>query len=132
MNTGSAAAQNMREAAKEAREAIHEARKAASESAEDLQKDVQALRDDFRKLAEKVTGILADKGGTAWQRAKAGVDEAVAEMRDEHGAEATVEALRDVSEHFVGALDESIKTRPYTTLALAAGLGFLLGAILRR
>jgi ElaB/YqjD/DUF883 family membrane-anchored ribosome-binding protein len=131
MNTGSAAAENMREAAKEAREAIHEARKAASESAGDLQKDIQALRDDFRKLAEKVGAIFADKGGTAWRHAKAGVDEAVSEMRDQHGAEATVDALRDVSEHFAGALDESIKTRPYTTLALAAGLGFLLGAVLR-
>jgi ElaB/YqjD/DUF883 family membrane-anchored ribosome-binding protein len=131
MNTGSAAAENMREATKEAREAIHEARKAASESAGDLQKDIQALRDDFRKLAEKVGAIFADKGDTAWQRAKAGVDEAVSEMRDQHGAEATVDALRDVSEHFAGALDESIKTRPYTTLALAAGLGFLLGAVLR-
>jgi ElaB/YqjD/DUF883 family membrane-anchored ribosome-binding protein len=132
MNTGSAASQNMREAAKEAREGIHEARKAASESAEDLQKDLQALRDDFRKLAEKVAGIFADKGGTAWQRAKAGVDEAVSELRDGDGAQATVDALHDVSKHFVGALDESIKTRPYATLALAAGVGFLLGAILRR
>jgi len=132
MNTGSAAAQNMREAAKEARDAIHEAGKAAFESAEDLQKDIAALRDDFRKLAEKVAGILADKGGTAWQRAKAGVDEAVAELRDKHGEGPKVDALRDVSEHFVEALDESLKTRPYTTLALAAGVGFLLGAVLRR
>jgi len=131
MNTGSTASQNMREAAKEAREGIHEARKAAFESAEDLQKDMQALRDDFRKLADKVAGIFADKGGAAWQRAKAGVDEAVSEIREKHGEGATADALRDVSEHFAGAIDESIKTRPYTTLALAAGLGFLLGAVLR-
>ena len=132
MNTGSAAAQNMREAAKEAREAIHEARQAAFESADDLQKDMQALRDDFRKLAEKVAGILTGRGGTAWQRAKAGVDEAVAEMREQHSADAAVDALHDVSEHFVAVLDESLRKRPYTTLALAAGVGFLLGAILRR
>lgn len=127
MNSGSAAAHNMREAAKEAREAIDEARKAAFDSAEDLQKDVRALRDDFRKLAEKLSNILADKGGSAWQRAKSGIDQAAAE-----GPDATADALRNVSEHLTAAIDESIKNRPYMTLAFVAGVGFLLGAILRR
>ena len=35
--------------------------------------------------------------------------------------------VREVSDHFVEALDESIKTRPYTTLAIVAGLAFLFG-----
>jgi len=30
------------------------------------------------------------------------------------------------------AIDESLKTRPYTTLALAVGIGFLLGTTWRR
>ena len=42
------------------------------------------------------------------------------------------DALREVSDHFVEAIDESIKTRPYTTLAIAAGLGFLFGMTWRR
>ena len=33
-------------------------------------------------------------------------------------------AMREVSDNFVEAIDESIKTRPYTTLAIVAGLGF--------
>jgi len=40
--------------------------------------------------------------------------------------------MREVSDHFVDAIDESIKTRPYTTLAIVAGLGFLFGATWRR
>jgi ElaB/YqjD/DUF883 family membrane-anchored ribosome-binding protein len=37
-----------------------------------------------------------------------------------------------VSDHFVEALDESIKKRPYTTLAIVAGIAFLFGAAWRR
>jgi ElaB/YqjD/DUF883 family membrane-anchored ribosome-binding protein len=33
--------------------------------------------------------------------------------------------------HVVNAIDESIKTRPYTTLAIAFGLGFLFGVTRR-
>jgi ElaB/YqjD/DUF883 family membrane-anchored ribosome-binding protein len=43
-----------------------------------------------------------------------------------------VDAMREVSDKFVEAVDESIKNRPYTTLAMAIGLGFLFGATWRR
>jgi ElaB/YqjD/DUF883 family membrane-anchored ribosome-binding protein len=119
----------MREAANEARDDVG---RAASESAEDLQADLRALREDFRKLAEKVAGILGARGAAAWQQAKSGVDEAVSDFRERHADDDPVEALREVSQHVVGVIDESIKTRPYVTLALAAGVGFILGAALRR
>jgi ElaB/YqjD/DUF883 family membrane-anchored ribosome-binding protein len=37
-------------------------------------------------------------------------------------------AMRDVSDNFIEALDASLKNRPYATLAIVAGLGFLFGA----
>jgi hypothetical protein len=40
--------------------------------------------------------------------------------------------MRDVSDNFVDALDESIKTRPYSTLALVAAASFIFGAAWRR
>ena len=43
-----------------------------------------------------------------------------------------VGAMRDVSDNFVEAIDESLKNRPYTTLAIVAGLGFLFGATWKR
>jgi len=43
-----------------------------------------------------------------------------------------VEAVREVRGNFGDAIDRSLRERPYTTLALAAGLGFLLGAIWAR
>ena len=92
--------------------------------------DLQALRDDFARLAEQVGDILADKGNAAWRRAKSSVDGVVSDAQDK-GREAA-DAVREVSDNFVDAIDESIKNRPYTTLALVAGLGFLFGATWRR
>jgi ElaB/YqjD/DUF883 family membrane-anchored ribosome-binding protein len=37
-------------------------------------------------------------------------------------------AFTDVADTFGDAVEESIKTRPYATLAVAAGIGFLFGA----
>ena len=123
MNTASTASQNIRETAQDAR-------KAAAESAGDIESDLQALRDDFRRLAEQVADIVAGTGNAAWRRAKASMEEAVSEAEDK-GREA-VDAVRQVSDHFVEAIDESLKARPYTTLAIVAGLAFLFGATWRR
>ena len=43
-----------------------------------------------------------------------------------------VDAVREVGDNMAHAIDESLKTRPYTTLALAVGIGFLFGATWRR
>src|SRR5580658_10008302 len=123
MSTASTAANNAGETAKEA---IREARKAASAASGNLEADLQALRDEFAKLADQVAGPV----NAAWRRAKASIDDAVAEAEDK-GREAA-SAVCEVSGHFVDAIDESIKTRPYTTLAIVAGIAFLFGATWRR
>jgi len=43
-----------------------------------------------------------------------------------------VRAVRDVRDNVADAIDKSLDERPYTTLALAVGIGFLLGAIWAR
>ncbi len=130
MNTASTATQNARETANDAREAVHDDRKAAFATAGNLEADLQALRTDFRRLADQVADIVTNTGNTAWRHAKSTMDEAVSDAQDK-GQEAA-SAVREVSDHFVEALDESIKTRPYATLALVAGLAFLFGATWRR
>jgi len=40
--------------------------------------------------------------------------------------------VRAVGDNLVNAVDDSLKKRPYTTLALAIGIGFLFGATWRR
>lgn len=130
MSSASTASSNLRESANDAREGIHDIGKAAADASGNMQKDLQALRDDFSRLAEQVAGILTDRGNAAWQRARAGVDDVLADAQD-RGREAA-DAVREVSDNFVEALDDSIKTRPYATLAVVAALGFLFGATWRR
>ncbi len=127
MSTASTAAGNAGETASDA---IREARKATSAASGNLEGDLQTLREEFARLADQVAGIVAGSSSAAWRRAKSGIDEAVAEAEDK-GREAA-SAMREVSGHFVDAIDESIKTRPYTTLAFVAGIAFLFGATWRR
>jgi ElaB/YqjD/DUF883 family membrane-anchored ribosome-binding protein len=130
MNTASTAAPSFRDTAKEAREGVREVRQAAAKSSAEIQDDLQKLRDDFHSLADQVAEIVANRGSAAWSHAKSTVDDVLSDAQDK-GRDAA-SAVREVSDHFVDAIDESIKTRPYTTLALVAGIAFLFGAMWRR
>jgi ElaB/YqjD/DUF883 family membrane-anchored ribosome-binding protein len=121
---------SMRETAKDAREAVRETGKAASAASGDIQNDLQALRDDVAKLGRQVGDILSNTGNVALKRAKSSLDNVMSDAGDK-GREA-VDAVREVSDGLVSAIDDSLKRRPYTTLALVAGLGFLFGATWRR
>jgi ElaB/YqjD/DUF883 family membrane-anchored ribosome-binding protein len=130
MASASTVSGNLRDSAQEAREGMGDIGKASAAASNDMQKDMQTLRDDFARLAQQVADIVANRGGAAWQRARSGVDDVVSDAQD-RGREA-VDAMREVSDKFVEAVDESIKNRPYVTLAMAIGLGFLFGATWRR
>lgn len=54
----------------------------------------------------------------------------VSEVEDK-GREA-LEAVNDVRDNMAIAIEKSLKKRPYTTLVLAVGVGFLLGALWAR
>jgi ElaB/YqjD/DUF883 family membrane-anchored ribosome-binding protein len=130
MSTVSSASQTVRDTVKDAREAVHDARHAASESSAGMQADLQTLRDDFRRLADQVADILSASGGTAWRRAKSTVNDAMSDAQGK-GRDAA-DTVREISDHLAGTIDESIKNRPYATLALVAGAAFLFGAMWRR
>jgi ElaB/YqjD/DUF883 family membrane-anchored ribosome-binding protein len=130
MTSASTVSSNMRDTATDAREGAREIGKAAADAADNAQGDLQSLRDDFGRLAEQVADIIADKGNAAWQRAKSSMDDVVSDAQGK-GREAA-DAMREVSDNFVEAIDESIKTRPYATLAIVAGIAFLFGATWRR
>jgi ElaB/YqjD/DUF883 family membrane-anchored ribosome-binding protein len=40
-----------------------------------------------------------------------------------------VKAVGEVGDNLANAIDNSLEKRPYTTLALAVGIGFILGAM---
>src|SRR5262249_23598790 len=108
---------------KEAKDGARESAKAASEASGEIQADLAALRDDVSKLASQLADIIAARGGAVWRKAKENVGD--------KGMEA-VGAGREVGDNMVDAVDESLKRRPYTTLAIAAAIGFLFGATWRR
>ncbi len=62
--------------------------------------------DQFKKVADRVEGLASD---------------AVDQLRDTGAGE--------VAGNLKGAVDKSVKDQPLTTLAVAAGLGFVIGAL---
>jgi ElaB/YqjD/DUF883 family membrane-anchored ribosome-binding protein len=114
----------------EAKEAAKDARKAGAAASGDIQEDLAALRADISRLTQQLASIVGSRGNAAWRRARTNVEGVVSDVQDK-GMEA-VDAVREVGDNMVDAIDESLNKRPYTTLALALTLGFIFGATWRR
>ena len=133
-NTSSTMRDTVRDTVRDAKDAVRESGKAASAASGDIQADLEALRNDVAHLASQIADIFSSKGNAAWSRAASNLKsnvEGVVTDASAKGQEA-VDAVREVGDNIADAIDESLKTRPYTTLALAAGIGFLFGVIWRR
>jgi ElaB/YqjD/DUF883 family membrane-anchored ribosome-binding protein len=84
---------------------------------------------------------LASKGAAAYREVKASIESVIADAGEkgqqalnyagQKGQEA-MDNVREVGDTLTVAIEKSVTKRPYTTLALAVGLGFLFGAIWRR
>ena len=129
-NTSGTMRETVRETVRDAKDAARESGKAASAASGDIQADLEALRSDVVRLGNQIADIFASKGGVAWSRARSNVEGVMSDVGAK-GQEA-VAAVRDVGDNVVDAIDESLKKRPYTTLAVAAAIGFLFGATWRR
>ena len=118
-----------RDTVKDAKDAVKETVKAASAASGDIKTDLEALRGDVARLTEQISEIISSKGSATWDRAKANIDGVISDV--EHKGQEAVEAVREVGDNMKDALDESLKKRPYTTLVIAFGLGFLFGVMRR-
>jgi len=103
----------------------------------DVEKQLEVLRGDIAELTQQVADLIGQAKDDAMaqvkgqaRRAKATVDSALSDAQ-ETGREA-VDAFRDVADTFGDAVEDSLKKRPYATLAMVAGIGFLFGAAWRR
>jgi ElaB/YqjD/DUF883 family membrane-anchored ribosome-binding protein len=109
----------------------------ARSAVDDIRSDLQSLREDISHLAEQVGNAVSEGGDDALGEAKAQLRrirenvDAIISGAGEKGREAR-EAVMDVTENFTDALEESLQSRPLTTLALAIGVGFAFGATWRR
>ncbi len=113
----------IRDNVKEVCKAAQESTKAASKTSEDMQADLEALRDDFLHLAEQLGLIVSKRSTRAWKRTKEGVGDVCADAET---------LARKAGGELNDLVQESLQTRPFTMLAIAAGVGFLVGASWRR
>jgi len=81
-------------------------------------------------MKEKATGQfekMADKATDKFKSVAEGA-ESVANRAMDQGREAA-EGMQEVAGNIKGAVDRSVKDQPMATLAMAAVVGFVLGAI---
>lgn len=95
-----------------------------------IDREVENLKDDISKLTQQVATLVSTTGNAAFRRARKNLDGVVAGASDK-GQEA-VDAVKDVTQTIGDAVEDAVYKRPVTTLAMAAGIGFLIGAIWRR
>jgi ElaB/YqjD/DUF883 family membrane-anchored ribosome-binding protein len=106
-------------------------------TAADIEHQIETIRADVSKLTQQMADLAAETKDTAMAQVKTQVrraqDAANTAISDAQasGREA-VDAFRDVADTFGDAVDDSLKRRPYATLAVAAGIGFLFGVAWKR
>jgi ElaB/YqjD/DUF883 family membrane-anchored ribosome-binding protein len=104
---------------------------------ERLEKDVAAVKNDISALTDQITDALNAFAGTAgkqarrgYKQARANVDSAVDDISERGGA--VMDAAQDAAYSIEESLEDVIQQRPLATVALALGLGFLIGVTWRR
>jgi ElaB/YqjD/DUF883 family membrane-anchored ribosome-binding protein len=70
---------------------------------------------------------LADKAANLAEKTGERIERTVQNFADQ-GRQAT-EQVQEVAGNFKTAVDKSVKDQPLTTLAVAAGIGFVIGAL---
>ena len=99
---------------------------AGMRSTADLESDIRQLREDFAKLAKQ----LSKTGEHGYGAARRAATDSVEQLRS-HG-EATIEELRASARDVEAQLVTAVREKPFTALAAAAGVGFVLALLSRR
>lgn len=95
-------------------------------SVPELEEDIRQLRADIAKLAEQ----LNVTGEHSYKAARRAAKEGVEQLRVQ--GEAAVEGLRGNARDFEEQVLSTVREKPVTSLAIAAGLGFLFAMMSRR
>lgn len=80
--------------------------------------DHKALNDDLKKIAAHIAKLRAEIDGLAGTVGETGSHQA--------------EALRDQAAEALESVKESVRREPLRSLAIAAGIGFVLGIVMGR
>lgn len=75
------------------------------------------------KTAEELTAKAADFAERTSEEVQRVANNVASQSRE------ATEQLQEVAQNFKSAVDKSVNDQPLTTLAVAAGLGFVIGAL---
>ena len=92
----------------------------------DLEADIRQLRADLAKLTEQMATTRNHTYGTARRAATEGVDHLRAQ------SEAAIDGLRNNARDIEEQVIATVREKPVTSLAIAAGVGFLFALMSRR
>jgi ElaB/YqjD/DUF883 family membrane-anchored ribosome-binding protein len=102
-----------------------------------LEKDVTSVKNDIAALTEQITDAINTFAGSAKKQARRGYRQARENLDStlddvsERGS-AVLGAAQDAAVTVEETLEDVITQRPLATVALALGLGFLIGVTWRR
>lgn len=99
-------------------------------AARNVDADLDSLKADMARLTEQVSALVGSAAGDAMGAMRAQVRRARETV--EGAAGEASEAVTDVADTFMEAVEDSLQRRPLTTLGMAVALGFLFGATWRR
>lgn len=92
----------------------------------DLEADIARLREDIAALAKQIGAT----GGHSYAFAKRAAGEGAEQLRAR--GEAAVDALKANANDFEHQVAETVREKPLTSLAIAAGVGFIFALLTNR
>lgn len=92
----------------------------------ELEADIRQLREDIAKLARQ----LASTGEHSYGTAKRAASEGVEQLRAQ--GEAAIHSLKENARDIEDQLARNVREKPVTSLAIAAGVGFIFALLARR
>lgn len=91
-----------------------------------IESDLAELREQVAELTKQLAAVGEKSVSTARRAASEGVEQ----LRSQ--GEAKLSELRDTANDFEARVTETVREKPVTSLAIAAGIGFLFAMIARR
>jgi ElaB/YqjD/DUF883 family membrane-anchored ribosome-binding protein len=104
---------------------------------DDIRHDLQTLRNDVAKLAQEMPSLVSDVRDDSLRaarervgRMKDSIDASLAQFSER--SRGAAKAVNDATEDAARGLEEALREHPIAVIALAVGIGCVLGASLRR
>ena len=96
--------------------------------------NLQSLRDECGALTAEVTRLMesSDQRGADELKKRIGQVRSKFESAVSDVSDSRRDAIHELSENIAEVVEQSLRERPIAMLALAVGLGFIVGAALRR